>query len=262
MITPIAVLGAGPIADRFAKNSDVVVTEPDSAAVVIHLTADAGEVVTQLRAGRDVVTALALRALPVDEVRAACRAGGSTLHATGGFGSAVAARLTRSLAAAAREITRIELIEEIDVPGDPVFPWNTVSEDTLPAFYADGLKVLHEAAFGDEPIESPSVAITDSGALHTLGDRTAYRSIRTHGTAAVPLRYRLTIATAAGTSTATVGFHPTDALHPADHLTYRELLTAIAPIQSAAPGIARRDLAITYLRADDRLSAPGPGHRG
>ncbi|MGX1804569.1 hypothetical protein ACWIGI_02535 [Nocardia sp. NPDC055321] len=253
MITPIAVLGTGPIADRFSRNPDVLVTEPDSSEVVIHLTSDVDEIIAQLEAGRDVITALALRALPLDEMRRACRAGGSTLHATGGFGSAVAARLTRSLAAAAREITRIELVEEIDLPGDLVFPWNTVPEDALPAFYADGLDVLDEAAFGYERFESATVVSTDSGALHSLGDRTAYRSIRTHGTATVPLRYRLIIATAAGTSTATVDFHPADGLHPADHLTYRELAAAIGPIRESRAGIARRDLAITYLAADDRV---------
>ncbi|WP_040863232.1 hypothetical protein [Nocardia niigatensis] len=249
---PIAVLGTGPLADRITAHPDVVVVEPSSAAAVIHLSADISEIPLQLGAGRNVVTALPLDALPLDEIRDACRSGSSTLHATGGFQSAVAARLTRSLAAAAGEITRIELFEEIDLPDDTVYPWNTVPADALPAFYFAGLRVLEDAAFADVRSEAPIVDTEESGAVHTLADRISYRSTRTRGIGAVPLRYRLVTTTAAGTGTATVDFHPTDGVHPADQLTFVELLNSVRPIHAGKPGIMLRELGITHLVPDDR----------
>ncbi|MTE13634.1 hypothetical protein [Nocardia aurantiaca] len=251
---PIAVLGAGRLADRIAAHPDVVVAEPSSAAVVLHLSADVSEIPFHLGAGRDVVTALPLDALPLDEVRDACRAGASTLHATGGFQSAVAARLTRSLAAATKEITRIDLHEEINLPEDAVYPWDTVPDHVLTAYYFAGLRVLEDAAFADVRSEAPVVDTEESGAVHTLGDRISYRSIRTRGTGAGPLRYRLVTTTASGTATATVDFHPTDDVHPADHLTCVELLRAVRPVRASKPGIVLRDLRITHLVPDDRLA--------
>ncbi|MBY8860178.1 hypothetical protein K7711_27160 [Nocardia sp. CA2R105] len=250
---PVAVLGGGALASRISEQPDVVVAEQSSAVVVVHLSADFDEIPDHLRAGRDVVTALPLEALPLDEIRDACRAGSSTLHATGGFQSAVAARLTRSLAAATREITRIELIEEIDLPEDGVYPWNTVPDNALPGYYFAGLRVLEAAAFPDVSSEAPVFHAEDSGAVHTLGERVGYRSIRTRGVGGVPLRYRLATTTAAGTATATVDFHPTDGIHPADHLTLVELLKAVRPIHASEPGIVLRDLCITHLAPDDRL---------
>ncbi|MQY20841.1 hypothetical protein [Nocardia macrotermitis] len=250
---PVAVVGGGSLAERVAAHSDVVVVEASSAAVVVHLAADVDEIPAHLRAGRDVVTALPLEALPLAEIRAACRVGSATLHATGGFQSAVAARLTRSLAAAAREITRIELVEEIDLPEEGLYPWNTVPDSALPDFYFAGLRVLEDAAFAEASTETPIVHAEESGAVHTLGERVAYRSIRTHGIGDVPLRYRLVTTTTAGTATATVDFHPTEQLHPAEHLTLVELTKALRPIHASEPGTALRDLAITHLVPDDRL---------
>ncbi|MEU4650522.1 hypothetical protein [Nocardia fluminea] len=246
---PVAVLGAGPLADRIAGHLDIAVAPPFSAAVVVHLTADVDAVVAHLGAGRDVVTALPLEALPLDEVRGACRNGSSTLHATGGFQSAVAARLTRSLAAATREITRIELIEELELPDNGVYPWNTVPEVMVPGYYFSGLRVLEDAAFTGSRSDTPERV----GEVYTLGDRITYRSIRTRGTGAVVLRYRLVTTTAAGTATATVDFHPTDGVHPADHLTLVELVKALGPVHASEPGIVLRDLGITYSVPDDRL---------
>ncbi|MEV6655475.1 hypothetical protein [Nocardia fluminea] len=246
---PVAVLGAGPLADRIAAHPDIAVAPPSSAAVVAHLTADIDAMVAHLGAGRDVVTALPLDVLPLAEVRAACRNGSSTLHATGGFQSAVAARLTSALAAATREITRIELIEELELPDDSVYPWNTVPEEMVPGYYFSGLRVLEDAAFTGARSETPGQA----GEVYTLGDRITYRSIRTRGTSAVALRYRLITTTAAGTATATVDFHPTDGVHPADHLTSVDLVKALGPVHASDPGIVLRDLNITYLVPDDRL---------
>ncbi|MQY27494.1 hypothetical protein [Nocardia aurantia] len=253
---PVAVLGTGPLAERIAARPEIVAGQPSSAAVVIHLTADGGEIAAHLRAGRDVVTALPLEALALDEIREACRTGSATLHAAGGFQSAVAARLTRSLAATAQVITRIELTEEIDLPDGGVYPWNTVPGDALPGYYFAGLRVLEAAAFPDVSAESPVLHAEDAGARHTLGERLGYRSIRTRGGADVPLRYRLAVTSALGTATVSVDFHPTAGIHPADHLTLVELLRAVGPVRASGPGIVSRDLAITHLVADDRLTVP------
>ncbi|WP_405136330.1 hypothetical protein [Nocardia sp. NBC_01388] len=250
---PIAVLGTGPLATRIATHPDIVVAQPSSAAVVVHLTADIGMITDQLAAGRNVVTALPLEALPLDEIRTACYTGSSTLRATGGFQSAVAARITRSLAVVTPDITRIELIEEIDLPDDGIYPWNTVPAAALPGYYFAGLRVLEEAARTGMRAEATGAVSEESGAVYTRGDRISYRSIRNPGVGTVPLRYRLVTTAAAGTSTATVDFHPTAGIHPAEHLTAVELLKALRPTCASEPGIALRDLAITHLAPDERL---------
>ncbi|MFF3572059.1 hypothetical protein ACFYXQ_30195 [Nocardia jiangxiensis] len=134
-----------------------------------------------------------------------------------------------------------------------MYPWNTVPDNALPGYYFAGLRVLETAAFPDVSSETPVVHAEGSVAVHTLGDRIRYRSIRTRGVGGVPLRYRLATTTAAGTATATVDFHPTDGIHPADHLTLVELLKAVRPIHSSEPGIVQRDLSITHLTPDERL---------
>ncbi|MFC8528180.1 hypothetical protein [Nocardia sp. NPDC057227] len=276
---PVAVLGTGPLADRIAAHPGLVVTE--HSPVVLHLSPDPAELTALLGAGRNVVTALPLHDLSLAELAEACRAGAATLHATGGHQSAVAARLTRSLAAATREITRIELIEEIVVPelGADADSARTAAEAAA-GYYIDGLRTLADGAFarhgtptpagtgehatptGERATATPTVTVavtTDgSGAVervtadHALGDRVHYRSVRSRS-GAVPLRYRLVSTTAAGTGTATVDFHPVDGVPPAEHLALVELLNAARAIDASPPGIALRDLAITYLARDDRL---------
>ncbi|MFC8047149.1 hypothetical protein [Nocardia sp. NPDC057353] len=257
---PVAVLGTGPLADRIAAHPDVVVTE--HSPVVLHLSPDPAELAALLSAGRNVVTALPLDALPLDELTAACAAGSVTLHATGGHQSAVAARLTRSLAAATREITRIELIEEIVLPelGADAESARAAAE-AVAGNYVDGLRTLEDGAFGTRGTDTATVAVEvrtdDTGAVrqvvadHDLGTRARYRSVRSVE-GAVPLRYRVVSTSAAGTGTATVEFHPTDGLHPAEQLTLVELLSAARAIHASPPGIVLRDLAITHLAADDR----------
>lgn len=258
---PVAVLGTGPLAERIAAHPGLVVTE--HSPVVLHLTPDPAELAALLGAGRNVVTALALHDLPVAELEEACRAGGATLHATGGHQSAVAARLTRSLAAATRDITRIELIEEIVVPdlGADADSARAAAEASAGSYF-DGLRTLEDGAFTqhDTPTPTITVEVTTDGsgvvervtANHALGDRVHYRSIRSRS-GAVPLRYRLVSTTAAGTGTATVDFHPVDGTPPAEHLTLVELLSAARAIDASPPGIAHRDLAITHLAQDHRL---------
>ncbi|UGT61093.1 hypothetical protein [Nocardia asteroides] len=259
---PVAVLGTGPLADRIAAHPGLVVTE--HSPVVLHLSPDPSELTALLGAGRNVVTALPLHDLPLAELAEACRAGAATLHATGGHQSAVAARLTRSLAAATGEITRLELIEEIVVPdlGADADNARTAAEAAA-GYYIDGLRTLEDGAFAQRATPTPAVTIavtTDgSGAVervtadHDLGDRIRYRSIRSRS-GAVPLRYRLVSTTAAGTGTATVDFHPVDGVPPAEHLALVELLSAARAIDASPPGIALRDLAITHLAPDDRLA--------
>ncbi|MEV0358480.1 hypothetical protein AB0H71_20755 [Nocardia sp. NPDC050697] len=255
---PVAVLGTGPLADRVAAHPDLVVTE--HSPVLLHLSPDPAELPALLRAGRNVVTALPRHDLPLAELAAAAAAGKATLHATGGHQSAVAARLTRSLAAATREITRIELIEEIVLPDLDTDPERArAAAEAVAGNYVDGLHTLADGAFGWRGTEDPAVSIevtTDGpGAVVTadLGDRIRYRSIRS-ATGSVPLRYRLVTTSAAGTGTATVDFHPVDGVPPAEHLALVELLNAARAIDASPPGIALRDLAITYLVRDDRLA--------
>ncbi|WP_067657920.1 hypothetical protein [Nocardia harenae] len=269
---PVAVLGTGPLAERIAAHPGLVVTA--HSPVVLHLSPDPAELPALLAAGRNVVTALPLHELPRAELAAAAGTGNATLHATGGHQSAVAARLTRSLAAATRGITRIELVEEIVLPDAGVYPWpgglgaDAGSAEAAAAatagYYADGLRTLADGAIGERG-DATAATVTvrvetgDSGGVervtaeHTLGDRVRYRSIRSR-TGAVPLRYRLISTSAAGTGTTTVDFHPVDGLHPAEHLTLVEMLSAARAVVASPPGIALRDLAITHLAPDDRLS--------
>lgn len=290
MTTPlaVAVLGTGPLTDRLAAavgaRADLALAAhlpltqapPAGAAVVVLLPAvgeDTGEVAPRLlRDGFDVICT----APPEDvaAVREACAAAGRTFHATGGFQSQVAARITRSLAAAARDIRHVELVEELALPGDGVYPWATLgdsgiggSEDGARAaaaasggWYAAGLRVLEDGAFGSVTDAAPAATVdvrTVGGAVesvtatYTTGDRATFRTVHTAGDA--PLRYRLVTTTAAGRGTATVEFHPTAGIHPADHLTVTAVLDALRPTHESAPGITHHDQAITHLSPDPRL---------
>lgn len=236
-----------------------------------------------LRAGHDVVTALPLdEQLPVADILAACRAGSSTFHACAGFQSAMAVRMARTLAAVTRDIRRVELIEEVRFPEDGVYPWGTLAGTGLGAsdsaaavaaaqavggYYEAGLRVLDEAVFdgaGAEGAESSATAVdVETGedgrvarvSVHRdLGGQLGYHSIWTRAEPeGVPLRYRLVTATDSASGTATVEFRFSDGLHPGDHLTGVGVLDALRSVHESEPGIARRDLAITYLKADDRL---------
>lgn len=236
-----------------------------------------------LRAGFDVVTTLPLdERLPVADVLDACRAGSSTFHASAGFQSAVAIRMARTLAEVTHDIRRVELIEEVQFPDAGVYPWGTLAGTGLGApdsagavaaaqavagFYEAGLRVLDEAVFdgaGAEGGESSAVAVdVETGAdggiervsVHRdLGTQVSYHSVWTRAEPEdIPLRYRLVTTTDSASGTATVEFRFTDGLHPGDHLTGVGVLDALRSVHESEPGITRRDLAINYLKSDDRL---------
>ncbi|MFD1810766.1 hypothetical protein [Rhodococcus gannanensis] len=285
----VAVLGTGVPADRIAAavdgRADLTLTAhrplteapPSGTTLVVvvpSLADDVKALVPQLlRDAFDVISTAPPES--ETEISEACVAAGRTFHSTGGFQSAVAARITRSLAAAVREVDHLELVEEIALPAEGLHPWSSPSESgvggsadaaraaatAVAGWYTAGLRVLEEGGFGTvtdaESVVTVEVDADEWGAVHTvtathvLDDRVTYRSVRTAGTA--PLRYRLTTTTAVGRSTATVEFQPAGGVHPAEHLTAREVLDAIRPVHESGPGISRRDLAITYLSRDERL---------
>lgn len=67
-------------------------------------------------------------------------------------------------------------------------------------------------------------------------------------------RVKLITTTDTAKGTAHFRFRRTDGLHSADHLTCVNAVDAIRPVHSHDPGVARRDLSITRLMPDDRLS--------
>lgn len=296
-IIPVAVLGTGPLSDLLAARIDaradlrsagrITAAQPaptETECVVYVPTVDetggnpSTKVLRLLADGLDVVSAL-----PVDglaEIRDAARRGGSTFHATGGFPTQLAARITRALAEVTRDIRRVELEEELALPECGIHPWNNL-EDTgigtstaarakaaaaaVSGYYEAGLRVLEEAVFGERSEPEATLSIeavtTDTGIVDTviiereLGSRLSYRSTWTaRAKDTAPLRYRLTTATGTARGTATVEFHDTAGTHPADHVTAVAVLDAIRPIHESAPGIAHRDLSITPLKPDPRLT--------
>ncbi|WP_040794883.1 hypothetical protein [Nocardia higoensis] len=234
-----------------------------------------------LRAGYDVVTTLPLdERLPETDILDACRAGSSTFHASAGFQSAVAIRMARTLAEVTRDIRRVELIEEVRFPDAGVYPWGSLAGTGLGAadsdaavaavqavhrFYEAGLHTLDEAVFGgssaaETPATAVDVEIGDAGLVERvgvhrdLGTQVGYHSIWTKAEPeGVPLRYRLVTTTDAASGTATVEFRFAGGLHPGDHLTGVGVLDALRAVFESEPGITRRDLAINYLKSDDRL---------
>jgi hypothetical protein len=299
---PVAVLGAGLLAERIADRIDAradlrvaarkstAQTPPEDTKCVVYvpnfaeITADTPKAVLAqlLRDGYDVISTAPLDGrIPLTDLLDACRTGHSTFHAPGAFQATIAARLVRSLAEVTRGIRRLELVEELDLPQDGVYPWNALHDigiattDTdaaavgaaaVDGYYTAGLRVLHEAAFPGpaDPAAAPSTSVDvitdDSGTVREvivdryLGPRLSYRSIWTTATAdRAPLRYRLVTTTETAKGTANVRFRFTDGLHPADHLTCVNVVDAIRPIHEHEPGIARRDLSITRLLPDDRL---------
>ncbi|MGW1737578.1 hypothetical protein ACWCPQ_02085 [Nocardia sp. NPDC001965] len=306
MSTPtlaVAVLGAGPLADRItdriraradlevSARTEAAQSPPAGTACVVYLpsfaeiAAGAPEDVLPrlLREGFDVVSTAPLDGhLPPAELLDACRAGRSTFHATGAFQATIPARLIRSLTEVTRGIRRVELIEELDFPETGVYPWGTrhdigigaVGPETATAgaaavdgYYAAGLRVLDDAVFHSAagtaatPSRTVEVVTNDSGTVQKvivdrdLGPGLSYRSIwTTADTDRAPLRYQLVTTTDTAKGTANVRFRFTDGLHPADHLTCVNVIEAVRPVHDHGPGIAHRDLSITRVVPDARLT--------
>ncbi|MGW5382080.1 hypothetical protein [Nocardia sp. NPDC003963] len=299
----VAVLGAGPLADRIADRiraradlsvsvrAETVQAPPEGTACVVYIPAFAeiaagtpADVLPRLLAdGYDVVSTAPLDGpTPPAELLDACRSGRSTFHATGAFQATIPARLIRSLTEVTRGIRRVELIEELDFPDNGVYPWDTrddigigtVGPETattrataVDGYYAAGLRVLDDAVFhgAASTTATPSRAVEavtdDSGTVQKvivdreLGPGLSYRSIWTTATAdRAPLRYQLVTTTDTAKGTANVRFRFTDGLHPADHLTCVNVIEAVRPVHEHDPGIAHRDLTITRVMPDARLT--------
>ena len=299
----VAVLGAGPLANRIADRiraradlevsarTDSTQSPPEETACVVYVPTFAeiaggtpGEVLPRLlRDGFDVISTAPLDGhVPPAELLDACRAGRSTFHATGAFQATIPARLIRSLTEVTRGIRRVQLVEELDFPETGVYPWGTrhdigigtTGPETATAgaaavdgYYAAGLRVLDDAVFHNAagttatPSRTVEVITNSSGTVQKvivdreLGPGLSYRSIWTTATAdRAPLRYRLVTTTDTAKGTANVRFRFTDGLHPADHLTCVNVIEAVRPVHEHGPGIAHRDLSITRVMSDARLT--------
>lgn len=299
----VAVLGAGPFADRIADRirarphlevsarSETAQSPPEGTACVVYvptfaeIAADTpSRVLPELLSdGYDVISTAPLDGhVAPAALLDACRTGHSTFHATGAFQATIPARLIRSLTEVTRGIRRVELIEELDFPETGVYPWGsrhdigigTTGSETAVAgaaavdgYYAAGLRVLDDAVFhsaaGTTASPSSTVQVMNdaSGAVQKvvvdreLGPGLSYRSIWTTTTEdRAPLRYQLITTTDTARGTANVRFRFTDGLHPADHLTCVNIIEALRPVHEHGPGIAHRDLSITRLMPDARLT--------
>ena len=164
---------------------------------------------------------------------------------------------------------------------------------SVAGYYEAGLRILDEAVFGDAApggaiTVSVEAELGESGTVERIGvrrelsERIGYHSIWTAAEPAEapeaaaagaeapgaeapgaeaaeadldrpPLRYRLVSATDGASGATTVDFRFISGLHPADHLTVVDALDALRSVAESEPGIARRDLAITYLKSDERL---------
>lgn len=300
----VAVLGAGPFADRIADRiraradleisarTEAAQPPPEGTACVVYVPTFAeiaagapGDVLPRLLGdGHNVISTAPLDGhVPPAELLDACRIGRSTFHATGAFQATIPARLIRSLTEVTRGIRRVELIEELDFPENGVYPWGTrhdigigtTGPETATAcaaavdgYYAAGLRVLDDAVFqsaagtASTPTRTVEVITDDSGAVQKvivdrgLGPGLSYRSIWTTTTTdRAPLRYQLVTTTDTAKGTANVRFRFTDGLHPADHLTCVNVIEAVRPVHEHAPGIVHRDLSITRVMPDARLTS-------
>ncbi|WP_433492834.1 hypothetical protein [Nocardia grenadensis] len=199
----VAVLGAGPFADRIAERIrtrahlevsariENLQPPPEGTACVVYVPTFAeiaadipGSVLPELLSdGYDVISTAPLDDhVPPAELLDACRTGHSTFHATGAFQSTIPARLIRSLTEVTRGIRRVELVEELDFPEAGVYPWGgrhdigigaTGSEAAVAGaaavngYYTAGLRVLDDAVFhsaaGASEIPSSSVEVITDG---------------------------------------------------------------------------------------------------
>ncbi|MDQ8038682.1 MAG: hypothetical protein REI12_14770 [Pedobacter sp.] len=196
---PVAVLGAGPLADLLAKRvqarSDLQLagvvatsaTPPAGTHTVIYLPVStemaAGTSATHinelLRAGFNVVSTLPAEALNHADVLAACREGKSTFHGSGGFQSSLATRFNRAFSTITRHIREVELVEELDVESNAAHPWCSCADSGIDeknaealqtrtaevgSYYTAGLNLLSEAVFG----KVESKAAIHAAAAHVL----------------------------------------------------------------------------------------------
>lgn len=304
----VAILGSGRIvqllSQRISSRHDLhligvaaIDQEPSAdARCVIHLPSseDMGSgninprICSLLRAGFNVVSTVPPEALDKAAILAAAREGGSTFHGSGGFQTRLTTRFNRAFASITRNLSKVELVEELDIGDETAYPWpspvETGLDDTDPqllasraglvrAFYEAGLHALADAAFADTQAEQPITEEVyrrqpDHGPARTgktrpddqlrvmraLGSSVTYDSEWTRNSASdTPLRYRLTTTSSDAIGHVTITFQQGGDIHPADHLTCSGLLDALRPVVASAPGILHHDLDIYHVKADDRL---------
>lgn len=304
----VTVLGRGPLAEllvqRIARRTDLSLVQPQTSGpapttdCVIYLPTTAeleggtatSRILDWLKRGYDVISSLPASALDSAELRAACRAGGTTYHGTGGLQSRLVSRVNRAFSTITRNIHMIELTEELELDEVPPHPWTTCADcgleetepqalqarvQTLAAYYDAGLHTLSEAVFHDAQTAAPitvtairpqSDALAPRGRTveqaslkqivvrRSLGDNVGYDSVWTQRPGSTtPLRYRLTTTSDDAVGHVTITFHAESDISPVDHLICGALLDAIRPVYESAAGILHHDLEINYLKLNECL---------
>lgn len=289
----VAVLGSGKLADLMAQRikarSDLALScQVDSAdkltaraSCVVYLPDNdalaSGNALNQtcelLKAGRNVVTPVPAETLGKNELLAACKAGNSTFHGSGGFQSSLPVRFNRAFSTITRNISDIALVEELVVPAS--LELKVSKPDAVGGYYESGLHTLSEAIFLDrqpdtvvenkvskvKPDSNPprmgnqGNTVAKTVVRRTLGEHASYDSVWMQSPDGdTPLRYHLHTRSEDAVGHCTIRFHSGDSeLHPAEHLTCKGLLDAIVPTQQQDAGILHHDLEINYVMADDRL---------
>ncbi len=300
-LTHITLLGSGPVADLLAQRITAQKTlhllahlathetPPGQTQCVLYLPTlaeiasgiAASNIIVLLEAGYRVISTLPAASLDHTALLAACRAGGTVYHGSGGFQSELVVRFNRAFASITRNIQNVQLIEELDLAALPAYPWDSADDlqsrpQNTDAFYQGTLHTLADAIFGDPKLDTPittntlhrqheadgkSQRFTAPSSVHQvevkreLDAAVAYDSVwRQRQPATPPLQYRLNTCSSDATGTVTLQFHQNSTVHPADHLTCNGLLNAIPAVLASAPGILHHDLEINHVKSDDRLT--------
>ncbi|HET8707078.1 MAG TPA: hypothetical protein VFM46_12320 [Pseudomonadales bacterium] len=285
----VTILGAGNIAElltqQIKKRSDVSLnavlasseTPTAGTQCVVYLPDPTereddtvGRILNLLKAGFNVVSTLPAAAFSNTALKAACKEGASTFHGSGGFQNCLAVRFNRAFASITRNISDIELIEELDVAN---LDEAEVAASAQKHFYAAGLHTLSEAVFGNAN-EHEKISVkgplkreidstqrtnkTESAAQaviqRNLGDHVIYDSIWTQRKSNIPLQYKLNTTSSDAIGHVTITFHQESEVNPVDHLICTGLLNAIRAASESAPGILHHDLEINHVKTDDRLA--------
>jgi len=215
------------LAQKISRRKDLELKADGRCVIYIPGSSDdaTDQVMSFLNAGIDTICTAPLDAFTRADLLEACKAGGSTFHATGGFHTVLVTRFSRAFSRISRNIRRVELTEEVD----------GIDTSFSDSAHQNALRVLGEAVpeSDDVRFESISQDIATDSAL---------------------LRYRLTTTTDDAVGHATIRFNSGSGVHPADHLTCVGVLDAIRPVHESAPGILHNELGIDYVQLDDQLS--------
>lgn len=296
----VAILGQGPIADLLAKrlqkrsditlngvvNSDTELNNDVQTVVflpdlnVLKDGQELAQVTALLRRGFNVISTTPIEALNREEILAACREGKTSFHGTGGFQTNLITRFNRAFATITRNISDIELVEELDVKELPVHsccapdqenPEPSLAVKNIEQYYNAGLNLLSDAVFKQVPEGiSPKIApsrptvnpdikkpVDDAPQIRVqrlLGDNVSYESVWTRReNSKTPLRYRLHTTSSDAIGHATITFHAESDVQPTAQLATNGILDALRPVTESKPGILRFDLDIYQVKNDERF---------